>query len=180
MGQRPGPRDLCRRGARLGGDGLHLVGDRQVTPEVLARCPFLHTAAPPPRRSTARDVFPDGDNRIRGCVARLRALAGPDPGPDVPDLARLVGGLLLRSPDFAGPWERYEVTGRKHATRAFQHPRVGTVTLVFQGTALEGTPATAWASAPPNPAPPTAAPCSRSTWPRTPAGHGRPGSGGDL
>ncbi|MEV7087398.1 helix-turn-helix transcriptional regulator [Streptomyces sp. NPDC093085] len=96
----------------------------------LARYLFLHPAA--------HDVFPDWDSQIRGCVARLRALAGTDP--DAVDLTQLVGELLLKSPDFAGLWERYEVTGRKILTKTFRHPQVGTVTLTFQGMGLEGTP----------------------------------------
>lgn len=51
-----------------------------------------------------------------------------------------MGELLLKSPDFAGLWERYEVTGRKHATKTFQHPQVGKITLGFQAMDLEGTP----------------------------------------
>ncbi|MFI9781295.1 hypothetical protein ACIHCV_42955 [Streptomyces sp. NPDC051956] len=31
--------------------------------------------------------------------------------------------LLLRSPDFAGLQERYEVTGRKPAHKSFHHPQ---------------------------------------------------------
>ncbi|NUP17415.1 MAG: helix-turn-helix domain-containing protein, partial [Streptomyces sp.] len=96
----------------------------------LARYLFLHPAA--------RTVFTDWDNQIRGCVARLRALAGTDP--DAPDLAALVGELVLKSPDFAGLWERYEVKGRKYATKSFHHPQVGDITLGFQAMHLEGTP----------------------------------------
>lgn len=106
------------------------IDDWPATQRNLARYLFLHPAA--------REVLPDWDNQIRGCVARLRALAGTDP--DAPDLTHLVGELLLKSPDFAGLWERYEVTGRKITTKTFQHPRVGTLTLHFQGMALEGTP----------------------------------------
>jgi hypothetical protein len=78
------------------------------------------------------------DNQIRGCVARLRALTGT--APDAPDLAALVGELVLKSPDFAGLWERYEVKGRKYATKSFPHPQVGDITLGFQAMHLEGTP----------------------------------------
>ena len=92
---------------------------------------FLHPAA--------RDIYADWDNQIRGCVARLRALAGTDP--DAPDLAALVGELLLKSPDFARLWERYDVTRRTTApNKTFHHPQVGTLTLGFQGMQLEGTP----------------------------------------
>ncbi|MET8331618.1 helix-turn-helix transcriptional regulator [Streptomyces sp. NPDC005181] len=97
----------------------------------IARYLFLHPAA--------RDIYADWGTQIRGCVARLRALAGTDP--DAPDLAGLVGELLLKSPDFAKLWERYEVTRRTHAQKkTFHHPDVGTITLAFQGMQLEGTP----------------------------------------
>ncbi|MFF9094453.1 helix-turn-helix transcriptional regulator [Streptomyces sp. NPDC014802] len=96
----------------------------------LARYLFLHPAA--------RDLFPDWERQITGCVARLRAVAGT--APDAPDLTGLVGELLLKSPDFAGLWERYEVTGRKPARKTFRHPRVGTLTLTSQPLHVEGTP----------------------------------------
>lgn len=66
------------------------------------------------------------------------AVAGT--APDASDLTHLVGELLLKSPDFAGLWERYEVTGRKPAQKIFQHPQVGTVTLTSQSLHVEGTP----------------------------------------
>jgi transcriptional regulator with XRE-family HTH domain len=97
----------------------------------IGRFLFLHPAA--------RDVYADWDNQIRGCVARLRALAGTDP--DAPDLAALVGELLLKSPEFARLWERYDVTRRTvPSSKTFRHPQVGTITLGFQGMQLEGTP----------------------------------------
>ncbi len=55
---------------------------------------------PVEHRNLAHYLFPDWNLRITGCVARLRAVAGTAP-PDAPDLTNLVGGLLLRSPDFA-------------------------------------------------------------------------------
>jgi hypothetical protein len=51
-----------------------------------------------------------------------------------------VGELLLKSPDFAKLWERYDVTGRKSADKTFHHPHVGTITLTAQSMHLEGTP----------------------------------------
>ena len=95
-----------------------------------ARYLFLHPAA--------RELYPDWDQQIRSCVARLRALAGTDP--DAPDLAHLVGELLLKSPDFARLWERYDVRGHTHGKKTFRHPQIGTVTLGFQAMSLEGTP----------------------------------------
>ena len=63
------------------------------------RYTFLHPAA--------RDLWPDWEQKARGCVAQLRAIAGSDP--DAPDLAALVGELLVKSPDFGRLWGRYEV-----------------------------------------------------------------------
>ncbi|WP_052229763.1 helix-turn-helix transcriptional regulator [Streptomyces sp. CT34] len=96
----------------------------------IARYLFLHPAA--------RELFDDREHHIRGCVARLRALAGTDP--DAPDLAHLVGELLLKSPEFARLWERYEVKARAYGQKTFHHPQVGTLTLGFQSMQLEGTP----------------------------------------
>ncbi|MFE3901758.1 helix-turn-helix transcriptional regulator [Streptomyces sp. NPDC059153] len=133
---RPSPAYIVSRSMDVlatnpGGLALYAgIDDWPATQRNLARYLFLHPAA--------REVFPGWDNQIRGCVARLRALAGTDP--DAPDLTQLVGELLLKSPAFAGLWERYEVTGRKNTTKTFQHPRVGKITLDFQGMALEGTP----------------------------------------
>ncbi|MFC5827301.1 transcriptional regulator, partial [Nonomuraea insulae] len=60
--------------------------------------------------------------------------------PDAPDLTNLVGELLLKSPDFAKLWERYDVTGRKPVRKTFHHPQVGTINLNAQSMTLEGTP----------------------------------------
>ncbi|MCX5554855.1 helix-turn-helix transcriptional regulator [Streptomyces sp. NBC_00038] len=104
--------------------------DWPVKQRNLARYLFLHPAA--------RTLFHDWDRQITSCVARLRATAGT--APDAPDLTNLVGELLLKSPDFAGLWERYEVTGRKPMQKTFHHPHVGTITLTSQSLQVEGTP----------------------------------------
>jgi transcriptional regulator with XRE-family HTH domain len=107
------------------------IGDWPASQRNIGRFLFLHPAA--------RDIYADWDHQIRGCVARLRALAGTDP--DAPDLAALIGELLLKSPDFARLWERYDVTTRTAAQKkTFHHPHVGMITLGFQGMQLEGTP----------------------------------------
>jgi hypothetical protein len=80
----------------------------------------------------------DWDNQVRGCVARLRALAGTDT--DAPDLAQLVGELLLKSPEFARLWERYDVRARPYGRKTYHHPEVGDLTLGYQSMQLEGTP----------------------------------------
>jgi hypothetical protein len=53
----------------------------------VARYLFLHPAA--------QDLHSNWDQQFRSCVAGLRALAGTDP--DAPDLAHLMGELLLKA-----------------------------------------------------------------------------------
>ncbi|MDP4502537.1 helix-turn-helix transcriptional regulator [Nonomuraea turcica] len=106
------------------------LDDWPVKQRNLARYLFLHP--------TARELFPDWDTQVRGCVARLRAQAGT--APDAPDLTNLVGELLLKSSDFAKLWERYDVTGRKRTHKTFHHPHVGIINLSVQSMDLEGTP----------------------------------------
>ncbi|MFJ6542654.1 helix-turn-helix transcriptional regulator [Streptomyces sp. NPDC091385] len=133
---RPNPAYVISRSMDLlawnpGGLALYAgLDDWPVRQRNIARYLFLHPAA--------RDLFPHWERQITGCVARLRAIAGT--APDAPDLVGLVGELLLKSPDFAGLWERYEVTGRKPAHKTFRHPRVGTLTLTSQSLHVEGTP----------------------------------------
>jgi transcriptional regulator with XRE-family HTH domain len=113
--------------------GLHLFPGAEDWPlrqRNIARYLFLHPAA--------RSLFPDWAQQTRTCVAGLRALAGTDP--DAPDLAGLVGELVLKSPDFARLWERYEVKGHTHGAKTLRHPTVGTITLGFQAMTLDGTP----------------------------------------
>ena len=86
------------------------------------RYTFLHPAA--------RDLWPDWEQKARGCVAQLRAVAGADP--DAPDLAALVGELLVKSPDFGRLWGRYEVRRAGDGEKVFRHPAVGTLTLAHE------------------------------------------------
>jgi transcriptional regulator with XRE-family HTH domain len=86
------------------------------------RYTFLHPAA--------RELYPDWEQKARGCVAQLRAVAGSDP--DAPDLAALVGELLVKSPDFGRLWGRYEVRRAGAGDRVFQHPLVGPMTLTHE------------------------------------------------
>ncbi|MGW2518554.1 helix-turn-helix transcriptional regulator [Streptomyces sp. NPDC001617] len=133
---RPGPAYVASRTNDLlawNPAGLALfagIEDWPVKQRNLARYAFLHPAA--------RELFDDWEHTLRGCVARLRALAGTDP--DAPDLAALVGELLLKSPDFARLWERYEVKAHAFGRKTYHHPDVGTFTLGYQGMQLEGTP----------------------------------------
>ncbi|WP_405522637.1 helix-turn-helix transcriptional regulator [Streptomyces canus] len=113
--------------------GLRLLPGIQDWPareRNIARYLFLHPAS--------RELFHDWNTQVRGCVARLRALAGTDP--DAPDLTRLAGELLVKSPEFARLWERYDVKGHSHGRKTFHHPEVGDLTLGYQSMELEGTP----------------------------------------
>ena len=83
---------------------------------------FLHPAA--------RELWPDWEQKARGCVAALRAIAGSDP--DAPDLAALVGELLVKSPDFGRLWSRYEVRRSGPGDRVLRHPVVGTFRLTHE------------------------------------------------
>ncbi|MDT0320593.1 helix-turn-helix transcriptional regulator [Streptomyces millisiae] len=133
---RPNPAYVASRGLDLlaanpGGLALFAgIDDWPARQRNIARYLFLHP--------TGRELFDDWDDQVRGCVARLRALAGTDP--DAPDLTQLVGELLLKSEEFARLWERYDVRGRAHTRKTFHHPVVGTLTLGYQGMDLEGTP----------------------------------------
>ncbi|MFJ6352038.1 helix-turn-helix transcriptional regulator [Streptomyces sp. NPDC092046] len=133
---RPNPAYIVSRSmdflaSNPGGLALYTgLADWPVKQRNLARYLFLHPAS--------RDLFPDWDRQVRACVVRLRATAGTIP--DAPDLTNLVGELLLKSPDFARLWERYEVTGNKPARKTFHHPLVGTMHLTGQSMFLDGTP----------------------------------------
>ncbi|TCC02824.1 helix-turn-helix transcriptional regulator [Kribbella soli] len=87
---------------------------------------FLHPAA--------RELWADWEQKAKGCVAQLRALAGTDP--DAPDLAALVGELIVKSPDFNRLWERYEVRTIGDGEKTLRHPEVGTMTLSHEGLSL--------------------------------------------
>ncbi|MEV4033578.1 helix-turn-helix transcriptional regulator [Streptomyces umbrinus] len=132
---RPSPAYVVSRSMDLlawnsGGLALYAgLADWPDTQRNLARYLFLHP--------TAHTLFPDWDYQVRGCVARLRAVAGTDP--DAPDLTGLVGELLLKSPDFVKLWERYDVVGRKKSQKTFHHPQAGILTLYGQSLHLEGT-----------------------------------------
>ena len=93
------------------------------------RYTFLHPAA--------RSLWPRWEQKARGCVAQLRAVAGSDP--DAPDLAALVGELIVKSPDFSRLWDRYEVRRAGAEEKIFEHPEVGPVTLTHEVLDINGT-----------------------------------------
>ncbi|GGV65425.1 transcriptional regulator [Streptomyces longisporoflavus] len=94
---------------------------------------------PAEKRSVTRYVFlhPVGrvlyrpwEETVAKSVAHLRAVGGVDV--DSPQLTALVGELLLKSPDFARLWERYDVKERGGGTKSFDHPKVGPMTLTYE------------------------------------------------
>ncbi|MBW8804327.1 MAG: transcriptional regulator [Catenulispora sp. 13_1_20CM_3_70_7] len=92
----------------------------------VSRYIFLHPAA--------KELYPEWDKLVPKSVAFLRARAGADP--DDPDLVRLVGELVVKSPEFARLWERYELCLHAQGTKAFQHPDVGAMTLDYEAMEL--------------------------------------------
>ena len=93
------------------------------------RYTFLHPAA--------RALWPDWEQKARGCVAHLHAVAGADP--DAPDLAAIIGELIVKSPDFSRLWDRYEVRRMGDGEKVFRHPAVGTMSLAHESLELTRT-----------------------------------------
>ncbi|WP_030179809.1 helix-turn-helix transcriptional regulator [Streptomyces sp. NRRL S-813] len=85
----------------------------------------------------------DEHEHLRRLAARA-ARTAPEPqagtDPDAPDLAQLVGELLLKSDDFARLRERHDVRAHRPGTKHFHHPQVGDLTLGYQSMPLENTP----------------------------------------
>lgn len=101
-----------------------LPGLWELPPEQrnLTRYVFLHP--------TGRALYRPWEETVAASVAHLRAVAGADP--DAPRLTALVGELLVKSPDFARLWERYEVFERGGGSKTYDHPKVGLMTLDFE------------------------------------------------
>lgn len=91
---------------------------------------FLHPAA--------RILFDDWEGQLRGCVTHLRALSSLEP--DAPDVAMIVGELVMKSPEFARLWHRYDVRAHNRGRKSFHHPDVGDLDLGYQSMSLNGTP----------------------------------------
>jgi transcriptional regulator with XRE-family HTH domain len=105
---------------------LYGIADWPERQRNTVRYVFLHPAA--------RELWVDWEQKAKGCVAQLRAIAGSDP--DAPDLAALVGELIVKSPDFNRLWERYEVRTIGDGEKTLRHPEVGTMTLAHEGLTL--------------------------------------------
>ncbi|WP_405922623.1 helix-turn-helix domain-containing protein [Streptomyces sp. NBC_00035] len=113
---------------------LHLYAGLDAQPAAkrnFARYVFRHPDAP--------DVLDDWDEQARGCVARLRVLAGTEPHD--PALTRLVDELLPKSKDFAELWHRFDVKPHIQGMKTFHHPDVGDLSLRYESMPLDDTAA---------------------------------------
>ncbi|ATL26055.1 helix-turn-helix transcriptional regulator [Streptomyces formicae] len=88
----------------------------------ITRYMFLHPMG--------RKLYRDWEEMAAHSAGHLRAVAGADP--DMPELAQLVGELVVKSPEFARLWERYDVQERGGGEKHFQHPEVGSIRLSFE------------------------------------------------
>ena len=79
------------------------------------------------RTQYARDVYVDWKQKAADAVAYLRIAAGRYP--DDPQLTALIGELTVSSPEFASLWAGHHVRDCAFATRDFDHPQVGRMTL---------------------------------------------------
>ncbi|ANS70718.1 transcriptional regulator, XRE family protein [Streptomyces lincolnensis] len=95
----------------------------------LTRYMFLH--------SMGRRLYRDWEKMAAHSAAHLRAMAGADP--DMPELTQLVGELVVKSPEFARLWERYDVQARGGGQKHFQHPEVGSMCLSYEVMAISRT-----------------------------------------
>ncbi|MDT7746009.1 MAG: hypothetical protein QOE59_5087 [Actinomycetota bacterium] len=64
-----------------------------------------------------------------GSVASLRVVAAHHPND--PDLAALVGELVIKSPEFAELWHQHPIGACTHGTKRLRHPTVGECELGF-------------------------------------------------
>ncbi|MGP4085534.1 helix-turn-helix domain-containing protein [Streptomyces sp. KR55] len=74
-----------------------------------------------------RGMHLEWDHDARDAVAALRMEAAKDP--EDPDLARLVGELSVRDPDFRTWWAEHRVNSAAHGTKHYRHRLVGDLTL---------------------------------------------------
>ncbi|MFJ7495131.1 helix-turn-helix domain-containing protein [Streptomyces sp. NPDC097727] len=74
-----------------------------------------------------RAMHLDWEHDARDAVAALRSEAAADP--DDPELARLVGELSVKEPDFRTWWAEHHVSGAGYGTKRYRHPLVGDLTL---------------------------------------------------
>ncbi|WP_078917380.1 helix-turn-helix domain-containing protein [Streptomyces sp. NRRL S-813] len=83
-----------------------------------------------------RGLYADWAAVAQECVAYLRMDAGRYPND--PELARLVGELSLKDPDFRRWWSDHRVRAQRHGRKEFVHPIAGELSLDFQVLDLRG------------------------------------------
>lgn len=88
----------------------------------LTRYLFLHPVG--------RTLYEPWEQTVALSVAHLRAVSGADP--DDPELTALIGELMLKAPEFAPLWERYDVCERSGGQKCFRHPKAGPMTLTYE------------------------------------------------
>ncbi|MGP3750474.1 helix-turn-helix domain-containing protein [Streptomyces sp. IBSNAI001] len=84
-----------------------------------------------------RALYADWEKVARECVSYLRMDAGRYP--EDPALARLVGELSMKDPDFRQWWSTHRVRAQHSGRKDFLHPLVGEISLDFQVMDVRGT-----------------------------------------
>ncbi|GAA5161885.1 helix-turn-helix transcriptional regulator [Pseudonocardia eucalypti] len=85
-----------------------------------------------------RELYRDWPRKARAVVGNLRIAVGRHP--DDPLLARLIGELTMKSPEFVALWADHRVTPCDAAAYDMHHPVVGRVTVTQQTLALARSP----------------------------------------
>ncbi|WP_222843975.1 helix-turn-helix transcriptional regulator [Cellulosimicrobium sp. CUA-896] len=112
--------------------GLRMLAGIEEWPATrrnVARYAFLHPSA--------RGLYGNWTAQLNGVVSGLRMLAATEP--DAADLRDLVGELLVKSPEFAGLWERYDIVPPTEGRKSLHHPVVGDMKVGYQVMQLSGT-----------------------------------------
>ena len=103
-----------------------VFSDDSSAPANIARFQFLDPAA--------RDFYPGWEQAADITVAIMRTEAGRDPHNR--QLTDLVGELATRSGEFRTRWAGHNVRLHYTGSKAFNHPAVGELTLIFEAVDL--------------------------------------------
>ncbi|KAB8169647.1 helix-turn-helix domain-containing protein [Streptomyces sp. 3MP-14] len=106
--------------ALLAGHLDYSAPDRPTNRPNLARMVFLDPHC--------RELYVDWKAKARDAVADLRIVAGRYP--DDQALTALIGELSVKSQEFATLWSAHPIRSCSHFVRHFQHPVVGSMSLV--------------------------------------------------
>ncbi|GAB2487747.1 MmyB family transcriptional regulator [Nocardiopsis aegyptia] len=86
----------------------------------------------------ARESYPDWDQVAAATVAALRG--GTATGTDDPRPVETVGGLCLKSEEFARLRTRHDVRRKTHESKRLRHPLVGELTLDYETLTVNSAP----------------------------------------